>query len=58
MPTKTFTKDERRAQPLPVALPEQAERVQVGRVHRLKIQVAAWIAGTTAVTALWVVAEW
>jgi hypothetical protein len=58
VPTKTFTKDERRAQPLPVESPDQADRAQVGRVHRLKMHVAAWIAGTAAVTAIWVVAEW
>lgn len=35
-----------------------AARLQLGRVHRLKINVAAWILGTTLVTALWVLAEW
>ena len=31
---------------------------QAKRVHRLKVNVAAWIAGTAVVTALWVAAEW
>jgi hypothetical protein len=55
VPTSTLTKGKPEA---PSPGPPRLHDAQATRVRRLKVNVAAWIAGTTAVTALWVVAEW
>ena len=63
MPTNTLTRGEQQARssPGPPRVEDEARlsvHAQAKRVHRLKINVAAWVAGTAAATVLWVVAEW
>jgi hypothetical protein len=60
---KTLTKPEQRVS-RPVAVPIEDDGLQavtqrqVKRVHRLKINVAAWGLGTIVLTAAWIVHEW
>ena len=65
MPTQMLTRDERRVSPgLSTAASTEddelvaAVRRQAKRVHRLKLNVVAWVLGTIALTTLWVGAEW
>lgn len=60
VPTETLTKHEYRASPASPKKDElgAAERIDTKRVRRLKINVAAWVLGTTLLTTLWAVNQW
>ena len=59
MPTELLTKQEHRVSPQPplAAVPTAAPG-DTRRVRRLKLNAAAWGAGTILVTTLWVANEW
>jgi hypothetical protein len=59
MPSAMATKqrDERRPAPPPSENGAAAQQ-HAKRVHRLRINVAAWVLGTIALTTLWVVNQW
>jgi hypothetical protein len=65
MPTEMLISDEHRASqtpppadPTPADELRMAERTQLERVRRLKLNVAAWALGTILLTTLWVLNEW
>ncbi len=66
MPAELLTKNEHRAsQPLPPTAVRTEEdqlraaaRIQLKRVRRLKLNVAAWALGTILLTTLWGINEW
>jgi H+/Cl- antiporter ClcA len=66
VPTEMLTKHEERVAPAvsPTAAPPEedelraAAHLQVKRVRRLKIHVAAWLLGSILITTLWVLDQW
>ena len=60
MSSPMVTRPERRISTPPAAAAddERASLHQATRVHRLKVNAAAWVVGTTIVTVAWIAHEW